>query len=71
MSIEDIQAHFEAEWILLEDPVTDRFLDVKGGTVIWHSKSRDEVCTKAKELHPKRSAILYAGSLRRDGDIVH
>jgi hypothetical protein len=63
MSAQEIHARFESEWVLVEDPETTELLEVTGGRVLWHSKDRDEVYRKARELRPKSSAILYTGSL--------
>jgi hypothetical protein len=38
--------------------------------VFWHSPDRDEVYQKAIELHPKRFAVLYTGTLPEDAAIV-
>ena len=63
ISIAEIKDRFKSEWVLLEDPETIDSLEVKGGKVLWHSKDRDEVYRKARELRPKHSAILYTGRL--------
>lgn len=47
MRVAEIQAKFESEWVLIDDPETDESLEVKGGKVLWHSKDRDEVYRKA------------------------
>ena len=70
MSLVEIQARFKSEWVLLEDPETTEFLEVKSGTVLWHSKDRDEVYRKARELRPKHSAILYTGTLPEEVVVV-
>ena len=62
MSVAEIHAKFESEWVLLEDPETTKGLEVRSGKVLWHSKDRDEVYRKALELRPKHSAILYTGT---------
>jgi len=61
MSVAEIHAKFESEWVLLEDPETTEGLEVTSGKVLWHSKDRDEVYRKALELRPRHSAILYTG----------
>ena len=33
-----MRAQFEAEWILIEDPVTNESLDILGGKVVHHAK---------------------------------
>ena len=70
MSVEEIQAQFESEWVLVGDPETTESLEVKSGNVLWHSKDRDEVYRKARELRPKHSAILYTGTMPEDMQIV-
>ena len=70
MSVVEIQARFDSEWVLLEDPETSDTLEVKSGKVLWHSKDRDEVYRKARELRPKHSAILYTGKLPEGTAIV-
>ena len=62
MSLAEIQAQFESEWVLVENPETTETLEVKEGKVLWHSKDRDEVYRKARELRPRHSAIFYTGS---------
>ncbi len=63
VSLAEIETRFAAEWVLLEDPVTTESLEVKSGRLLSHSKDRDEVYRKARELRPKHSAILYTGKL--------
>jgi hypothetical protein len=68
MSLVEIQDRFESEWILVEDPETTEGLEVTKGKVLWHSKNRDEVYRKARELSPQSSAILYTGTI--EGPLV-
>jgi hypothetical protein len=56
--------------VLLEDPETTESLEVRSGKVLWHSKDRDEVYRKARELQPEHSAILYTGTIPDDMIIV-
>jgi hypothetical protein len=65
-----IEARFESEWVLIEDPQTDAALEVRRGKVRWHSKDRDEVYRKAVELRPSRFAILYTGKIPKDSAVV-
>jgi hypothetical protein len=48
--------------VLIIDPVQTQALEIVEGTVACHSKDRDEVWRKAKELRPKHSAVLFIGS---------
>jgi hypothetical protein len=68
MSLVEIQERFESEWILVGDPETTESLEITKGKVLWHSKNRDEVYRKARELSPQSSAILYTGTI--EGPLV-
>jgi hypothetical protein len=70
MTAKEIENRFENEWILVGDPRTNDKLEVLEGTVIHHSKDRDEVYRRAVELRPKRSAILYTGRMPANTAIV-
>ncbi len=70
LTLAEIEARFEAEWVLIDDPRTDEALEVQGGRVCWHSKDRDEVYRKAIELRPHRFAVLYTGKMPADTAIV-
>jgi len=70
MSLAQIQVEFKSEWILVEDPETTESLEVTRGKVLWHSKDRDEVYRKARELKPRHSAILYTGPLVPEGTAI-
>ena len=70
LTIKEIESLFRSEWILVGDPDTTRNLEVKSGTVLCHSKDRDEVYRKARELNPRHSAILYTGTLPKEMVVV-
>lgn len=66
----EIEAQFQSEWVLIEEPRTNEALEVQSGRVRWHSKDREEVYRKAVEMRPKRFAILYTGTMPKDTAIV-
>ncbi|OGQ81337.1 MAG: hypothetical protein A3F90_03480 [Deltaproteobacteria bacterium RIFCSPLOWO2_12_FULL_60_19] len=70
MTVAQIEAQFESEWVLLENPQTNEALEVQGGRVLWHGKDRDEVYRKAVELRPKRFAVLYTGKMPEGTAVV-
>ena len=70
LSLLEIQQRYDSQWILLEDPQTTETLEVKGGKVLWHSKDRDDVYKKAKELRPKHVAILYTGKIPKNEAVI-
>ena len=59
MTIAEIESQFDAEWVLVENPLTNDALEVQGGTVLYHGKNRDEFDRKVLEFKPKRFAVLY------------
>lgn len=71
MSIEEIKAQFDGEWILVEDPEVEENLLVKKGLVLWHGKDRDELNLKVRELPtPFNIAILYTGTTPDGVEII-
>jgi len=70
MTYAEISSQFDSEWVLLENPHTGPDLNVETGKVLWHSKSRDEVYRKARELRPAHSAVLYVGRMPDDVAVV-
>ena len=69
-SMTEIEARFDSEWVLIEDPRTDEALEVRSGTVRWHGQDREEVYRRAVEIPPKRFAIVYTGKMPQDTAIV-
>jgi len=70
LSLAEIQAHYEGEWVLIGDPEVDASLEVQRGRVLFHSKSRDEVYRQARLLKPTHSAFLFVGRLPKDTEVV-
>ncbi len=70
LTVAEIEATYDSEWVLVEEPQVDESLDVLSGAVLCHSKDRDEVYRKAVELRPKRFAMLYTGKIPEDAAIV-
>ncbi len=70
MTVKEMEKQFESEWILVENPVTDKNLVVKAGRLLHHSKDRDEVYRKAVSLRPKRSAVIYTGKMPDNTAVV-
>lgn len=70
LTFSEIQSRFDSEWVLVDSPETGEDLQVKKGAILCHSKDRDEVYRKARQLRPKHSAILYTGSLPDETVVV-
>jgi len=63
MTMQEIEARFDSEWVLIVDPEYERDVHVKRGRVVCHSKDRDEVHRKALDLRPKHFAVYYIGDI--------
>ena len=70
MNISEIEAQFQSEWVLLENPKTNEALEVQGGKILFHSKDRDEVYQKMVTMHPTRFAVFYTGTIPKNAAIV-
>lgn len=70
LTLAQMEAQFQSEWILVEDPQANEALEMLSGKVRWHSKDRDEVYRKAIELRPQRFAMLYTGKMPKDTTVV-
>jgi hypothetical protein len=70
MTKAEIEARFVGEWILVEDPETNEWLEVLRGRVICHSKDRDVIDRELLARRPKHSAVLYTGTIPPDMAIV-
>jgi hypothetical protein len=57
LNIDEIKSLYDGEWVLIGHPVTDESLSVVRGNVLSHSKDRDEVYRKARELKPAHSFL--------------
>jgi hypothetical protein len=66
MTLQEMEAEFDSEWILVGDPQTNEALEVVKGTVLCHSKDRDEVYRAAVKLGLKSIAVLYTGKMPPD-----
>ncbi len=66
MTWEQIEDLYEGEWVLLENPQAAENVQVLGGKLLWHSKSREEIGRKLLELRPKFSALLFVGQPASD-----
>ena len=70
LTVEEIEARFQSEWVLVDEPLTNEALEVQRGRVIFHGKDRDEVYRRAVALRPKRFAVLYTGTIPRDVELA-
>ena len=70
LTIEEIEARFPSEWVLIGEPRTDEQQHLIDGKVLFHAEDRDEVDRKLLELRPSRFALRYFGTMAEDSAIV-
>ena len=70
LTVEQIEARFAPEWVLIVEPQTDDEQRLLGGRVLFHSPDRDEVYRKAKDLRLDRIAVRYLGTWPEDMALV-
>ena len=59
---EEIEAAFDGEWVLIEDPELTSTPEILGGKVIFHSKTRDEVHEEMLKLPKLHHAVIFVGN---------
>ena len=71
MTVQEMEARYDGEWILVGEPETTDTLEVVKGTVLYHSKDRDEMYRRAIALPaPKRYAVVFTGKMPANTAIV-
>jgi hypothetical protein len=70
LTLDQIEARFPSEWVLIGDPQTDESQHLLSGIVLFHSPNRDEVDRKLLELRPARFAFRYLGSPPEDMALI-
>ena len=63
MSWAEIEAAFDSEWVLIEDPEMTGVQEVVRGNVIFHGSEKEDLYCKLEELQPACSAIRFVGRL--------
>lgn len=66
MTWAEIEAKFDGEWVLIEDPETTPSHEIISGKVIFHSSSREEIHESMMALPRLSHAVLFIGKQPRD-----
>lgn len=61
LSIEQMEAQYQGEWVLLADIESDPGPILRRAKVIWHSTDRDECWARADGLTSANIGVLYFG----------
>jgi len=70
LTIDEIEARFAPDWVLIGEPQTDGEQRLLAGKVLFHSPDRDEIYRKATELRLDRIAVRYLGGWSDDMVLV-
>jgi hypothetical protein len=70
LTIEEIEAQFPREWVLLTDVESDPGPVVRHGRVYWHGTDEDELWVAANASPSQHIAVLYMGSVPINDGVV-
>jgi len=70
LTLQEIEARYAPEWVLIGDPQTDESLRLQAGKVLFHGSDRDEVCRKVMDIPPGRYALRFLGEHPEDVVLV-
>lgn len=67
----EIERSYPNEWVLIDQPKTDKTQHVLGGYVLFHSPDRLAVHEKVKELPtPVNIAVWFIGDFPADEEVL-
>ena len=69
-TIEQIEAEYPSEWVLIGEPQADEGPRLRAGRVLFHSPDRDDVYRKAVELRLPHFAVRYFGTMPENTALV-
>jgi hypothetical protein len=70
LTIEQIEARYAPDWVLIGEPQTDECQRLKAGKVLYHSPDRDAVYDRANEMPPGHYAFRFLGKFPEDMVLV-
>jgi hypothetical protein len=66
LTMEEIEARYSGEWVLIEDPEIDAVQRVRRGRVRWHGQDPDEGWLRAREMGIRNAAVYWMGEMPSD-----
>ena len=66
MTFEEIQQHYDGEWVLISYTETDENLQLIKGEVIAHSPNKEEIYQALESAKDQPLAIEYMGQVPED-----
>lgn len=70
LSLEEIEARYPDEWVLLTDFESDPGPIVRRARVVWHSTDRDECWAKADAIPPPATIGVFCTGEPFEDDLV-
>jgi hypothetical protein len=70
LSLDQIKSRYNAEWVLVKDPIVDKDMRVLRGEVVCNSKDRSDIHRRAIELGLKHTAFIFTGQIAKDVVII-
>lgn len=68
LSLEEIEARYPDEWVLLTDFESDPGPVIRRARVVWHSTDREECWSRADAVPPPGAiGVFYTGEPFEDG----
>ena len=61
MTMAEMKNRFDSEWVLVGDPEFNEQMELVRGQVLFHSRDKEEVYRKDREIHPRSAAYVYTG----------
>lgn len=69
MKVEELKKEYKDEWLLIKVEKTNELNEPIEGTLVAHSKSRDEIYEKMKDVEG-HTYTVYAGEIPKKGYAV-
>ena len=66
LTIEEIEARYAPDWVLIDEPQTDELQQLLGGRVVDRGPNRDILFRKARELGLHHVAVRKLGPYLQD-----
>ena len=63
LTLEEIEARYAPDWVLIDQPKTDELQQLLGGCVVDRGPDREDLYRKARELGLHHIAVLKLGPL--------
>ena len=70
LTLEEIEARYAPDWVLIDEPQTDELQQLLGGRVVDRGPNRDALYRKAKELGLHHVSVRKLGPYLQDTEYI-